>query len=699
MGSASIVFSGNIIEELSRNIPSSLFALSELIKNAYDAFSPDVTIRISQKNRTVTIIDSGDGMGESEIQSLFHISKSNKKFGQAVERNGVTRLTQGSKGLGFLSAFKFGDRVEWTTCKDGIKSKFSASKSDLVSKDSVAGTEIPITTEASDKKGTTITISSTKEEIEELLLDLNLNLEREKDLDDNSILEKLAATIIDDSFNIKIEVENSNKSMSTLDLKDFLKEDESNQLFYVSYNSKKSEADIFHKGELLESIEFALRRSDYSIDIELVIFYFGKGKNSKNVSSLYKRIHDGALHPLIYINRNLFNNTVIFDPEILRKKSSDEMLPQMIGRVNIRCESPDLEFNSDRTNFVENSLTKCIIKDLLELNKDIQARGAILKKSLKKNNKVPTGKASPTSQNDSNRSRTASIIIDKNKPVLFYVPSDQILLEEYILQARDSFGNEICMSDIEITIDGDISRKRSIPSIESPCEKTVFFRYNDVQTELVSKEVKISFEEKISNISGGHREKSLFTIKSSSDYTVGIETVADIINAIDIAYSSKSKEELLPLIACSTRAIFEISAEKVLKTHKSWFTNFNREKLSTSTKREIRDSLLLDVIHIVLLIKKNQALMTAISEASGIRYKNLTNLMSVQSFKVAVKESHIGAHNSTRYLSKPKIESCADSCGLFAVMSDILINLTKETLNNTKIHKIDESELDFFKLS
>ncbi|HEK1295689.1 TPA: ATP-binding protein [Pseudomonas aeruginosa] len=63
MSEAYLKFGGKIIEELSQKIPSTLFALNELIKNAYDAFSPDVTIKVNLSKGTVTISDNGNGMG------------------------------------------------------------------------------------------------------------------------------------------------------------------------------------------------------------------------------------------------------------------------------------------------------------------------------------------------------------------------------------------------------------------------------------------------------------------------------------------------------------------------------------------------------------------------------------------------------------------------------------------------------------
>ena len=106
--------SGNIISELSEKIPSNIIALNELVKNSYDAGAKKVTIKLDSKNKKLTIIDDGCGMDEKEINTLFHISISTKKYGELNEHN---RYTQGSKGLGFLAVFKFGEHVVWETKK------------------------------------------------------------------------------------------------------------------------------------------------------------------------------------------------------------------------------------------------------------------------------------------------------------------------------------------------------------------------------------------------------------------------------------------------------------------------------------------------------------------------------------------------------------------------------------------------------
>lgn len=161
---------------------------------------------------------------------------------------------------------------------------------------------------------------------------------------------------------------------------------------------------------------FPIDRTDYSINIELIIFLFDKGKNTKSISNLYKRLHDNALYPLVYINNNLFNNTIIFDPDLLRKKSSGASLPQMIGYVSIQSQNKNIEFNSDRTYFVDNSITKNLVNSLKKLNETIQTKGSDLKNELKVGTPSSlTGKSYPTEDVTSIRNKPASISIDRKK--------------------------------------------------------------------------------------------------------------------------------------------------------------------------------------------------------------------------------------------------------------------------------------------
>ncbi|MEG5954467.1 hypothetical protein UXN65_16565 [Enterobacter ludwigii] len=458
---------------------------------------------------------------------------------------------------------------------------------------------------------------------------------------------------------------------------------------------------FYHKGELINQTPFKVDRIDYSIDIKLMIFLFEKGRNTRGISSLYKRVYDNALYPLVYINKNLFNNTILFDPEVLRKRSSGSSLPQMIGKVSILSQSGNLEFNSDRTSFVENNLTKSLVVNLKKLNETIQVKGSELKNKLKADSSSSlTGRAYPVEGAKAVRNKPASILIDRKKKTKFFVPSEQIDLIEYIYTLKDSFGNEINKENISISVNGSDYTKRILETIEEPCELQVVFRYEDSITGLVSADVNLAFEKKISNITGNKEEHSLFTIQSASGYSVEIGTVSSIIYAIDKLYSLRERDGFLPLIACSIRSIFEISQDKLLRTHRFLFPALNSKSYTPETKREMKDKLLGNIVHIILLVKKNSRLSTKIAERLDISYATFMNSLNIDEFKKAVKHSHVGAHQSTKFLSKPKIEACADACGLFAVICDVLIHMKKEDINETGITKVTTDDLnDCFKPS
>ncbi|QDD88622.1 ATP-binding protein [Pseudomonas oryzihabitans] len=691
MPEASLKFGGKIIEELSQKIPSSLFALNELIKNAYDAFSPYIKIKIEPSQNTITISDNGNGMGIAEIENLFHISQSSKNYGEIIEQDGIQRITQGSKGLGFLAAFKFGHKVEWTTSKNGIESKFSLEKSALVSKTDLTGTAIPITTNPSKQKGTTIVIYSSQKYLEEL----------QADLEDERVSEKLAAAIEDNAFNIEIYIENTLIS-STQKIKDFRQERENDQLFYVKYNSEENILHFYHRGELLDPVsglELPINPKDYQIDLELIIFSLGKGKKERSISKLNRRTHDKALYPLVYVNRNLFNNTAIFDPDILRKSKLSHSLPQIIGRVKITSQSKELEFNSDRTNFVENSLTKGLMKNLRKLNERIQTTGSELKKELQAQtpkNEIPTGKAAPISKPETSQKRTAHVLIDRSMPFEINIPSSQLDLANYIFLVKNSLGEEVNKHEVIILIDSEPSNDGILQSIEEPCEKIILFRYCDPHTKVASTEITLKFIKKTSSITGAPLNKSLFTIESETGYRISHNTISSLINGIDTAYQSRNKENYLPLIACSMRCILEISSKKTFQRKNRLFAKINTKTLNQRLQSELKSDLMLEVMYILILLKKNQNLLRVISEASGISFKIFNNLLDLEAFGSAVKLSNVGAHSSSGYLSKPKIEECANKCGLFAVICDILINLDSKTESSLAIIKLDETDFSSY---
>ena len=161
-----ITVSGNIISELSEKIPSNIIALNELIKNAYDAGASQVKISLNSSMKKLVIVDDGEGMDKADIDALFHISSSNKVYGSYNEN--YKRYTQGSKGLGFLSVFKFGRNVKWETKKDkGYQ--FGLNYDDLNSQFDIAEYSIELAEDKNIAKGTKIEINVSEYNIRSLV--------------------------------------------------------------------------------------------------------------------------------------------------------------------------------------------------------------------------------------------------------------------------------------------------------------------------------------------------------------------------------------------------------------------------------------------------------------------------------------------------------------------------------------------------
>ena len=348
---ANIKVSGNIISELSEKIPTNIIALNELIKNSYDAGASSVSIEINTAKKQLYIKDNGCGMNKGDIDTLFHISNSTKIHGSINEYG---RITQGSKGLGFLSVFKFGKIVQWKTKKDkGYK--FSIDFEKLIKSEDVSKFEIELIEDTNISKGTEILI-----EIDEY----NIKL-----INDYFSLEKNYKKIIhsfdDKTFVITLILDgttySSKKLIPLLDNgKDF-------QLFYVTYNSKTEKIIFKYNNRITITEPFYFPIKDVNINLELLTFQL-RSHGKEKIDNLFLN-HIEDLTPLIYFNNNLFNNYTIFDPNVMRNIKTSQVLNQIIGYIRIVSENSLIDFNSDRSQFLQNELTDAIIDFLSNINK------------------------------------------------------------------------------------------------------------------------------------------------------------------------------------------------------------------------------------------------------------------------------------------------------------------------------------------
>lgn len=142
-------------------------ALAELISNAYDADSDNVTISFHEQNKepkSITVIDKGTGMSSDDIQKKFLVIGRNRRDEEGDKpspKHG--RLPTGKKGLGKLALFGLAKIITVDTVKDGLRNRFILNWDNLLSAKGVYNPTSELIDEKTDKKnGTTIKLSELK---------------------------------------------------------------------------------------------------------------------------------------------------------------------------------------------------------------------------------------------------------------------------------------------------------------------------------------------------------------------------------------------------------------------------------------------------------------------------------------------------------------------------------------------------------
>lgn len=377
-----ITVAGNILSELSEKIPNNIIALNELIKNAYDAFSPSVDIILDSKSKTLTIRDYGSGMDIEGIEKLFHISSSEKQYGAVIAYGDTQRLTQGSKGLGFLSVFRFGNKVLWKTGKNTQISEFTVDFDSLVTEYNITDKRLDVTLSSSgDFIGTLIQIEINDYNVNTLKKYLSEEVNRNKILnsfiDDKISDGKISA---DKNFIIKLNIDGEiNSTDYEIQLQT---QNRPQQLFEINYSSSDQNLVFRKDGKDIFSEEFSFNSDRYSLDINLAAYYL-VSKAKRKINPLFYNPNNNNLTPLIYINNNLFNNYLLFDTELMITKKYSEVLKQLIGYISIKSSDPSIQFNSDRTQFSQSKLTDDIANFIEKINEKIQRIGSLLKNELR----------------------------------------------------------------------------------------------------------------------------------------------------------------------------------------------------------------------------------------------------------------------------------------------------------------------------
>ncbi len=698
---------GKVIEELSEKIPSPIIAFNELIKNSYDAGAPMVSVELNTNNRKLIISDNGEGMDEGDINVLLQIAKSTKKYGQINPKTG--RYIQGSKGLGFLSVFKFGDVVKWTTTKDKKRS-FSINYQDVLKLEDITEYIVSISEE-----DTTDMDIGTKIEIE-LRNDYNTIYLKEYLLNQMN-RDKILNSFIDSKFIIKLEIDGDKyQTKENLSLEPYYQE---YQFFKVTYSSISQNINIIYKQHYRYGSSTTADRTisfdpclnnRYTLSLELMIFDFYRARRRNDPDKLFI-INETKITPLIFINKNLFNNFSLFDPELLRYSQSGISLPQMIGYVEIISDDKDIQFNSDRTQFQENELTASIRKVLEDLNKQIQKSCSEIKDELKNRNNNEEAQTegandedkSSNSENDSSEETSAESEKDNSqdtstkndndsnsdannnqgcngttserlRPVVLEVveeetlttPTGQIDLKNYIVRAVDSLGRAITFEDIQITIDGVNVVQGVMASIIDACQKVVMYTYIDPRTGRHDSCMRLNMEN--DSLQASDSRRVLIPNKAINSYSVTFRNnpITDLLPQIESLYS-KYKTSYSEVIACSLRALFELS---IYELEMAGLVNF----IKAPGYRD--DKLTGKVANLIISILGDASLINCILAGLGRSgdYQQFTNELRTIDFKTIVKKCHLGAHRSTGSLFDSDIKSIGNAAGLFLVIVNELLN-------------------------
>ncbi|WP_353118484.1 ATP-binding protein [Nitratidesulfovibrio sp.] len=693
-----IRISGNIISELSEKIPSNIIALNELIKNSYDAGASCVNIALNTDSRILIISDDGSGMDLDDINTLLHISNSSKKYGTV---NKYDRYTQGSKGLGFLSVFKFGRDVEWTTKKEtGLRFKLNYDA--LVSAQDITSHDVSIEDANISNKGTTIKIT---------LDEYNTNSFKTY-FSKKENYKKVICAFDDKSFAITLDIDS--KKFSSLEQPALTDNAKEHQAFYIKYNSTDQNITFYCNNHIAFTEHYKFTSTRFKLNIELMTFHLPPyGKNQ--IDRLFYNPQED-LTPLLYVNSNLFANYTMFDPGIMKNIRSGQALNQMIGYIRIVSNDSKINFNSDRTQFLQNELTDEIIDFLSQINKKIQTLGTdnkadfiklkfittdtiphkykdttdlnafkmFIRNDFKHKNKVQIKKdESAVVYELLGRTRrvpfeqhTPAPTLPKLQPVRInlttkseniQIPSKQINLYDYISTVYDSTATlrpatEIIISENGCDIEGGI-----LCSITTPCKKRIDYTFNDTTGKAVE-QLTINFYAPKSEIIGAPQTaQKLITLPSKEGYTISFnDHLGKLISQINTLDHAQYKE----IISCSLRALFEISIDSLEKSSK-----YPQIRPAEHSKLE---DMVAATIHFT---KSNKDYLTKIHQSTKIDFHSLKNMLDKDKFISTIEKAHLGAHKSSTYLSLTTLEDIAKDAALFVVIANELLtnpNITRE---------------------
>lgn len=702
--------SGGILKEVSEKLPNMYVALNELVKNSYDACAKNVEIIFSSESHSLIIRDDGSGMNKNGISTLLSVSRSKKKYGS---KNSCGRIVQGSKGLGFLSVFKFGKKAYWESVADGVKRSFSMDISEIEREDNASEKKFQVTEDEVDNIDTytLIRIETTKKEEKEFL-DTFRNPEK---------AEKLLNSFSDNSMAINLNIDNSLVS-STSDINSYNLKLADKVIYTVSYNSNREELIFKHNGKELFTTDFKFKSKKFTLQMELTIYHLrGSSVEESDPLFIFRTSNERFLAPLVYINNNLFQSHELFNPSITRPIRSAIVLSQIAGVINIYSSDNGLEFNAERTKLVDNAFSNELIQFLQDINIEIQTKGSENKFGLTNYNKIimnhpenidplpgdtyeeniesikrfcvnslfkHTDKLNtdikgnkitfsflgeklgtytlPKLQKDLTYPVEIKLIKDFD---VFNVPSQQIDLMSYVESAKDSKLNGI-LDELEVFVDRVKSDTKILGGINNQKEIEVVFRYNDQYTGPHSQPLLLKFEKKQRQFQTTAEASQLIQNYAKESYSISYNYyVSKLIEQINHLYQNGSIEmnNIIEVIACSLRAIFDLSIEAI-------------KSLSIKPDK-IKDGSLESNVNKVIEICHVKSIREKIASNTGISNEILKNKLLINDgtkptkvFGDIVRKANLATHTSTKHISQNDIEDISKHIAFFVIFVNEIIN-------------------------
>ena len=674
---------GKILNELSKQVSSHLFALGELMKNSYDAEATSIDITLNMKNNYLKIEDNGTGISADNIKSLFHIAKSGKEYGRVfnfnLDEKTITRYTQGSKGLGLFCAFKFGDIVQWDTkYEDKPGYSITVNKNNVIELSDITEVNFPLVQGSRIERGTIITITLDPNDKEvEFIYDFFIN---------NNHSKKLVNFFYDKSIEVTLNLINKEgKVEKDFPIKTISKDILNNELlsqkvFDISYSSENNMVIFYKNKKIIHSVKFESKKYNFDINFNINAYSLSSG-GTKKINNIFHNSR-GDLAPLIYINGVLFNNDQMFDPSITRKIGRDKSLPQLTGFIQITCTDEGLQFNNERTDLVSNIFNSKLRTEIIELNKFIQEEGQKLKRRLENADKKhkddeqtkdgeqsKDGEQTKDGEQSQDGEQTDKDLINNFKPFInltklkptirFQDVSDIVNLKDFFKDARDSKGNEIPFEQIKISIDGVISTSPYIQENKS-CEKSI--RYFFVDQNIVdhkndpltcSQPLTLIFIKQDAKFEYQGKKEKLIAPVGYEEYEIKLNGVALLIEQINQLYDNYDEYNMC--LASSIRVVFDLSTYR--------FQQLEKLDLKTNVLEE-------QVKKIIFFIKEKDDHFRKVSELLDARFRLNKNIFDAELISQKVLVSNLGSHTSISHLTLETIKDIAKYSGYYAQLVD-----------------------------